>query len=315
LGKKTWFAVCFGVFATSCAGGETELTDSDGERPTDDAGVGSPEVDASRSGDEPSLQTPSSPWSCEEPQVATDDPAQPFARLDATVVDEHGQGVPNLLAQACGTNLCLADKTDASGDVALRQDPAVELRRAAFKYGDGLRYAQFARLLSEESEHSLGEQRTFAFPALGLGEPFRVGERLTSSGVVLDLSETLAVRVDVLSFPDTEEQVFVAQPLPSDSWPEAVPKDAGLEVLVALGPVKTKFCPPARLDVENTAGWPPGAEVEVLLHVTDALSHWGAYGTFSRVSLAQVDEAGERVTTNVGEGLPELGVVGLRLAP
>jgi hypothetical protein len=118
-----------------------------------------------------------------------------------------------------------------------------------------------------------------------------------------------------LSFPDPEEQVFVARELPADAWPQAVPKDIGIEVLVALGPVKTKFCPPARLDVENSAGWPAGAEVEVLLHVTDALGYWGAYGTFSVVSLAQVDESGERVVTLAGEGLPELGVVGLRLAP
>jgi hypothetical protein len=248
---------------------------------------------------------------CPAPEFPQDDALVQFESLEAQVVDERGQGVPGTIAQVCGLNLCLFGETDATG-FTRRNEPA-EFRRVAFKYGDGLRHAQFARLLTDGAVYELGQQATVALPALSSAPRLEAGSMLESGGVRLDLRAT-AAKLDLLSYPDDEEHVFVASEFDPARWPEAVPSDQGLEMLFALGPLKTTFCPPAPVRFPNTPGWPPEAELELLLHIVDTANHWGPYGSFSVVATAHVDADGNTITTDPDSGLPELGVIALRLA-
>ncbi len=78
------------------------------------------------------------------PTFEDDAEAVPFERLSATVVDEEGNPVPDIVAQACGLNVCLQSKTDSQGRVTISEEE--EIAKLAFKYGDGLHYAQVAAL-------------------------------------------------------------------------------------------------------------------------------------------------------------------------
>jgi hypothetical protein len=245
------------------------------------------------------------------PEFPQDAPAQPFEQLDARVVDQDGEGVPSVTAQICGLDLCLFGETDDLGYIH-RKEPT-ELKRSAFKYGDGLRYAQFARLLTDGATYELGEQATVAFPPLSKSSGFAADEVVTSGDFELDLAGTQA-KIDLLSFPDAEQHVFVASELDEARFPDAVPPDLGIEQVIALGPLKTSFCPPAALTWPNTPNWPADAAVEVLLHIVDTANHWGAYGTFASVAAGHVSADGKRITTDADSGLPELGVLGVRLS-
>lgn len=279
-----------------------DAKDESSESDTDEA-----EGDAGSSSAPPTQPTAT----CPVPEFPQDDPPEPFAQLNARVVDQDGEGVPSVIAQVCGLDLCLFGETDEFGYIQHKQ--STEMKRFAFKYGDGVRYAQFARLLTDGATYDLGDQATVAFPAASESAAFEAGQVVTSGAFELDLTDTTA-KIDMLSFPNDEQHVFVASELEPERWPDAVPSDQQIEQLVALGPLKTKFCPPAALTWPNTAQLPADAAVELLLHITDTANHWGAYGTFASVATGHVSSDGESITTDTDSGLPELGVIGVRLA-
>jgi hypothetical protein len=248
---------------------------------------------------------------CPVPDYPQDDEATAFERLDTRVLDQTGNGVPNTTAQVCGLNICLYGSTDDLGVV--HHVEHADLARAAFKYGDGLHYAQFARLLTGSSEYDLKDQVTVAFPDLAKAPKLVGGGSLSSGQATLDVTDS-DVKIDLLSFPDEADHGFVAAELDKAKWPEAVPADQGLEMLYALGPLKTKFCPPAGLTLPNTPGWKKGVALDLLLHIVDTSNHWGAYGTFAVVGHAHVSDDGKTIATDADAGIPELGVIGLRLS-
>lgn len=294
-----------GLVVSSC-GTEAPLTP---QAPQADAASSPTTNDDSRTGEA------GAPQRCDIPTVPSTDEAEVFEQLSAQVVDVDGDAVADQLAQACGLDVCLARTTNAAGEVDIRPQMGQPIRRVAFKYGDGLRFAQFALLLdAEQSHHELGTQRTLALPASGKHEPLRAGSRASSSGARLEVDASANVRFDLLSFPDEQAQAFVAA-----VWPQAEPlpeaaQDLGFVALWALGPLKTEFCPPARLALPNTAALAPGTEVELLLHVTDVSAAWGEYGTWNPVARARVNQDGSRLETLDDSGIPQLGTLGLRIA-
>lgn len=251
---------------------------------------------------------------CEAPQFPSADGSAPFERLSATVVDDEGKPVVDQLAQACGIDVCLARTTSGTGDVDIRPDTLQDIRRVAFKYGDGLRYAQFALLLDpEQTTHEVGTQTTLTLPPAAESSPLEPGSAPTSNGVRLVLADDSDVQFDLLSFPDPEQHVFLAAAWPGEeAFPQAA-QELDLVALWALGPLKTEFCPPAALSLPNNTSLPAGTELEVLLHVTDVAAAWGEYGSWGPVARAQVSEDGARIETVDGSGIPQLGAIGLRV--
>jgi hypothetical protein len=275
-------------------------------------------LDPQPSEPEPSEPEPSEPQPegdddtvavCEVPEFTDDSEDVPFEHLEARVVDTEGNPLGGVKAQACGVNLCLFGDTDDAGNVV--HDDSQELQSAAFKYGDGVRQAQLALLLPGPGpEYLLGDQVTVLFPELTGASPFEPGTTLSSQGIELVLEANTEVELDVLTYPE-EEQVFVAAEFSTGAFPE-VALDWDFQMLVALGPAHTKLCPPAKLVLPNSPGLAPGTELTVLVHGTDVRGEFAPYGRFEPVSSAVVSDDGERIETPQGEGLPFLGVIGLR---
>lgn len=252
-----------------------------------------------------------SPRVCTPPTFHDDSPALPFERLTATVVDEEGNPVQNILAQACGTNVCLQSKTNAEGRVTITE--AAEISKLAFKYGDGLRYAQIVVQAAEGERHDLGTQTTLRLPEEDTNNRFEAGATVESSGARLTLDADATVKLDRLSYPDAEQHVFVAREFERAVLPPSI-EAREFDAVWVLGPLKTSFCPSAALSLPNTAKFPAGSVVELHLLVNDIEGHFAPYAEWGKVGEATVTSDGARIETDPHSGLPELGIVGLRLA-
>jgi hypothetical protein len=253
------------------------------------------------------------PLTCKAPRFLTDAPAADFEQLTARVIDVDGNAVANTLAQACGSNVCLVGETNAAGEVTIEGDQS--LKDAAFKYGDGLHFAQFALTLDTNSVHSLGDQITVAFPELTSGAALVAGASLESQGARLTLTSNVDVSIDLLAFPDEEQHVFLAQSVTAEDYPEAAQVEPELAVLWALAPLKTKFCPPAQLRVPNNVELEPGTAVEFVLHGTDVAGAWAAYGAWGQQATGHVSDDGLFIETDADSGISQLGVIGIRALP
>lgn len=246
---------------------------------------------------------------CDVPIVDQSYEPVPFEKLTATVVDETGDPVSKLLTQACGLDVCLNGETNTKGETTIAGDH--DISKLAFKYGDGLYYAQVALLLPEETTHDLGEQRTLRLPLDEATDYFEPGETSTSSDVQLTLSNDAEVHIDELSYADPSEHRFAAAGVTAEAFPEAA-EDQGFISLWALGPAKTEFCPPAKLTLPNLTELEPETPVELFLLITDVYGRWGRYGEWTQVATAHVSEDGKHLVTDPDHGIPELGLVGVR---
>jgi hypothetical protein len=232
--------------------------------------------------------------------------------VSAVVLDTSGEPVSELLAQVCGTDLCINAQTDQLGAVRVTADELIT--KPAFKYGDGVTHAKFAQPLAS-GVNELGNVTTVAFPALSLGAPLVPGASSASGAVTLTLQPGTVVEIDPFDYPELEQQTFRAAVMPALSAPAAVDETLGLELIVALAPVQTTFCPAAALAVDNQAGWAPGSAVEFFLHGVDIEEQWAPYAGWAKVSDGTVSADGARVETSLDGGIPVLSVVGVRLAP
>jgi hypothetical protein len=242
------------------------------------------------------------------PNYPDDSDSVPFEHLEARVVDTDGAPVANIPAQACGFNLCLFGDTDGDGRVV--HEGQHDLQSAAFKYGDGVRYAQLALLLGEGPDYALGDQITLALPPIANAMPFQSGTTLRSGGVELTIASDADVEFDVLAVAE-DERVFLASEFPPDRFPETAQAE-DFAALFALGPVKTKLCPPAQLRLPNSNGIAPGTKLELFAHGTDVRGEFAPYGQWARVSGATVSGDGEFIETDPDEGLPFVAVIGVR---
>lgn len=252
---------------------------------------------------------------CAGPGYTSNPADQTLVHVSATVVDEVGNPVPNMLAQACGINVCVNGTTDANGVVAI--DTNTSEQKPAFKYGDGKSHAKFALLLDGSPiDVDLGREATVAFDPPANGAPFVSGSTLTSRGVNLELPADMnPVKPDPFDYDTPDLQKFRAALVPIDKSPAAVDASLKLGILVALTPIGAALCPAAKLTVPNTANWPAGSAVEFYLHGVDVAEEWAPYGGWAKVSDGQVAADGKTVSTADGGGLPSLSVVGVRLAP
>jgi hypothetical protein len=247
--------------------------------------------------------------------------------LTATVQDLDGNPASNVLAQACGLDICINGSTDANGNVQIcdQNDICVPgiavnqaIKRPAFKYGDGFGYVKFAELLPTTTEdYVLGVRQTGKLPATSTGAAMEPGTDAINSGITLTLPAGGNIEIDVLVFDTPEFQTFRAMEIPIAKAPGAVDPSLNFEMLVGTTPVETKFCPHAKLTVPNTPGWPAGQAVEVFIHGVSVEEEWAPYAGWAKVSDATVSTDGQTVVTDDGEGqgIPYLSVFGFRAKP
>jgi hypothetical protein len=213
----------------------------------------------------------------------------------------------------CGIDVCITPvDSDADGNVTIQT--GMPLDAPAFKVGNGLDYAKFAFELPEGTlEHVL--PNVLAAELTDTLQPFETGAELASGDITVRLPPGGVAVVDTLSFPDASQQTFRAVEIPGNRIASLAPADLDIELLFVTGPVDTKLCPSAEVTVPNRAGWEPGSAVEFWLHGSEVITEqWAPYAGWAKVSGGTVSDDGLSVTSNAGEGLPVLGVVGVRLA-
>jgi hypothetical protein len=141
----------------------------------------------------------------------------------------------------------------------------------------------------------------------------------TGGGAVTSSAATLTVAASAVTFDPTEPNDvdlhrFRAAQVPIAKAPPGTP--ANIEVVWGLGPVNAALKPAAKLTVPNTAMWPANAAVLVYLNGVDAFEMTPPvpYGTWGAIGTAHVSADGMTVSTDtgVGNGLPMLGMVGMR---
>jgi hypothetical protein len=161
----------------------------------------------------------------------------------------------------------------------------------------------------------LGKQATFAFDPLALGAPLVPGQGAVSNGITLTVSpEPVSIAPDLVDFGTPDLQKFRAVEVPIDEVPPAVDPSLSFGMVVALTPSTTVICPAAALSVPNSPGWKAGARVELFLHGIDVTEEWAPYGGWAKVSGGAVSTDGKMIVTDPEGGLPQLSVVGIRLA-
>lgn len=246
---------------------------------------------------------------CEDgPGYAENPEAARIESVAATVLDEAGEPYANLLVQVCGLNACTNGYTDDEGVTSV--SPAEPIRQAAFKYGDGLGFGKFALPLSaSETVFDLGVLRTVRLPETGA--PLAAGETSASGGVNLRVPANGSVEFDLLVYRDEDDQAFRAAELARADAPEGLFGESGVELVFALAPVDTEFCPAATLDFPNSDGWDPGTEVEFLLHGLDLTERFAPYAGWAVIGSGAVDDGGERLVMLEG-GVRTLSAIGVR---
>ncbi len=263
--------------------------------------AGSPSDDGG-SGGEPSVE-------CDDgPGYAEDSEPRAIDSVGATVLDETGAPYADSLVQVCGLDICINGYTDEDGVTSVSATEPIT--QAAFKYGDGLGFGKFALPLEpSETVFDLGVVRTVRLPETGAA--IVAGESSTSNDVTLALPANASVEFDLLVYRTDEQQAFRAAELELASAPARLLGDSGVELVFALAPLDTEFCPAATLELPNSGGWDAGTPVEFLLHGLDLGERFAPYAGWAVIGSGEVDASGERLVMLEG-GMRTLGSVGVR---
>jgi hypothetical protein len=240
-------------------------------------------------------------------------PKQEVGALGARLLADGVEPAGDVLVFLCGVDVCSQPAfSDESGEVSVAFRTPVT--KPAFKYGDGLEYAELALLIDDaESGRELGDLYLPRLPEAG--SPIAPGRRSESNGVAIELAENTTTDLEDLLPPyDTPDgRAFRAVEIPLDQLPVGIDRGQELELVFGLAPLGAALCPAARLELPNSAGWAPGTEVEFLLEgfgVTD-LQFWAPYGEWAVFASGEVDASGEKLVTS-GDGLPLISNVGVR---
>lgn len=232
--------------------------------------------------------------------------------MSATLVDVDDVPVEGELLEVCGIDLC-SPPARSGKDGRVTMSPATPLieKKPAAKFGEGIITPRFAILLPRERVIDLGTVHTVRLPALSSAVPFAAGAEVSSEGLTLLPGAGSQIKIDQLTYESAEEQGFRAVRVPLEKAPELFDASVGLEIVYGGTPVETRFCPPAKMRVDNTEGWEPNTEVEVLLHGVAIEEEFAPYGGWAKVSDARVSADGTVIETT-SPGLPVLGTIGLR---
>jgi hypothetical protein len=247
------------------------------------------------------------------PGVPGDPRPQNVGSVRAQLLDLEGNPAVET-PQVCGIDVCVfIEDVDSAGGLSIPIGRSLD--RPAFKNGIGLNYARFAYSLPDQAEHDLGVFRTVRLPDFDQGMPLVAGSEARSGSATLALSADAKLEIDILTYTNDEERTFRAAAVPVSQAPPAVDPALGFELLIALSPVDTVICPPARLSVANSAGWAATTVVEFFVHGVSIDEQWAPYGGWTKVSEGSVSADGTLITTAESGGVPVLGVIGIRRKP
>jgi hypothetical protein len=241
--------------------------------------------------------------------------------VSAKLVDE--TGAPVAAGQPlyiCGINICISPKSVGTGGTAAISTN-VEIKKPAFKYGDGIEYAEFAIPLTT-SPSDFRMQGTGLLATARLADkssaPLVPGADATSGDVTVSLAAGAAVSFDDLIYDTAESQVFRAVNIPlTNAGPLLPAEPEGFALLYGVSPARTTVCPAAKVTVKlpDNLGWAPGAPVEFWITTTDIGQTYAPYAGWALMSEGEVSEDGKTVVTSEGQGFLALEHFAIRLKP
>ncbi len=232
--------------------------------------------------------------------------------VQGTIQSTEGGPAADIQAEVCGTNQCLEVEVDGQGNFNEDHNQADTLSDVRFLYGKGKDWVIMGADLPSFPDADFGTFDAVPMPAFAEGVAFADGD-VTQNGVTLTLAHCTDMKFTV-DWADPALQVFRAVMFaPTDGNFPGIDGALNFEVMVALAPMPAALCPAAKLTIPNQAGWAANAEVEFLLYGTRIFNHWTEYGTWSVLSDGTVSADGTTVSTNDDEGIPDLGLLGVRL--
>jgi hypothetical protein len=244
---------------------------------------------------------------CTPPGYHVDSDAIEVDEVQAVLHDPSGAAAANLPIQVCGTNTCTYGFSSDKGVVDSTEHAMLVL--PAFKYGDGLDFAELAVPITQ-SKQDLGDIVVLPLPDYADGAAFPKSGAMTNGDLTLFIDKNTTVTQNVLSYEDSQ-QVFRSVAIPVADSGQALDPSFGFELAYAVAPLDTLFCPPARLSLKNTPNWDPGSEVEVFIQGLDADEGWAPYRSWVKVADASVSSDGSSIDTTSG-GIPILSSIAVR---
>jgi len=249
--------------------------------------------------------------------------------VKAKVVDETGAVVPSQPIYICGIDICSdPSKTGADGSAAITT--ALPMKKAAFKYGDTVAYAEFAiPLTTMANDFTLGGTAVIGTGKLSdkTGAALTPGTSATSGDVTIAVPTGASVGVDGLVYttPDSQKLRTVNVPLanmgPVLNGVMAGGAPANFKLLYGVSPAETLICPgakvtvalPNKVQMPNDFGWAPGAAVEFWIMTVDVGQVYAPYAGWAKASDGTVSPDGASVSTVDGQGFIDLENFAIRL--
>jgi len=235
------------------------------------------------------------------------------ASVTATIVDETGAPVVGQPTYICGLDISSAPAiTDSAGHVSI--STTLTMKKPAFKYGDGVSYAELSIPLTAATTDFTAGGKVLALGKLA-GKPGALlapGSSATSGDVTIVVPAGATVGIDPLVYDTADSQMFRAVAVPlTNVGPVLDPVDvsgapADFSLLYGVGPAETTLCPPAKVSVVlphatavagNDLGWAPGTAVEFWITTTDTGQTYAPYAGWAKMSDGVVSADGSTATT------------------
>ncbi len=245
--------------------------------------------------------------------------------VKAKIVDETGAPVGGQPLFICGIDIC-SDPATTQADGTASITTSLSMRKAAFKFGDTLNYAELAiPLTMPTTDFTSGGTAVLVTGKLA-GKPgatLTPGGDATSGDVTLSIPAGASVGIDGLVYttPDQQKLRAVSVPITSDGPVLASAGVSGFSLLYAVAPAETLLCPAVKVTVAlshktttpNDLGWAPGAAVEFWMMTTDTSQTYAPYAGWAKMSDGTVSADGTSVSTDSPGGFIFLENFAIRL--
>jgi hypothetical protein len=242
----------------------------------------------------------------------------------ATIVDETGAPVVGTSIFICGLDLCSNPGMTQAAGAAFISTTSL-MKKPAFKYGDGVSYAEMAIPLAMMSTDFTTGNMSLATGKLSdkTGMDLTPGTSVVSGDVTIKLDANASVNV-LPAFTSSEFRSVsipltnvgpILNPVMVNNMP------ANFKLLYGVTPAGTDVCPAAKVTVAlphaqmmpNDFGWAAGAMVEFWIMTTDAGQTYAPYAGWAKMSDGTVSADGKSVSTVDGQGFVDIENFAIRL--
>jgi hypothetical protein len=229
--------------------------------------------------------------------------------VTARIVDETGAPVAaGQPVYICGLDICSdPGKVGTNGMVTI--STTLSMKKAAFKVGDTLSYAEVAiPLTMGTTDFTMGGTKVIN-TANFTGKPgaaLTPGTSATSGDVTLSIPAGASVGVNTIVYGDNPLFRAVSIPIANEGPWLASAGVTGFQLLYGVAPAETTLCPAVKVTVAlpspDTTGWSPGDAVEFWVMTTDTGQTYAPYAGWAKMSDGTVSADGKTVSTDDAQG-------------